>query len=64
MWSGTVSEQHKLQLNKLLRKIFCPNYDKINWQFRILSIRVLRDLQSSPAVVTEDLMGWVCNWDE
>jgi hypothetical protein len=53
-WSLTPREEHRLRVfeNKVLRKIFGPKRDEVTGGLRKLHNEELRDLYSSPSIVT------------
>jgi hypothetical protein len=53
-WSLTLREEHRLRVfeNKVLRRIFRPKRDEVTGGWRKLHNEELRDLYSSPSIVT------------
>jgi hypothetical protein len=53
-WSLTLREEHKLRVleNRVLRRIFGPKRDKVTGGWRKLHNKELRDLYSSPSIIT------------
>jgi hypothetical protein len=52
-WSLTLREEHRLRVfeNRVLRRIFGPNRDKVTGEWRKLHNKELHDLYSSPSIV-------------
>jgi hypothetical protein len=53
-WSLTLREEHRLKVfeNRVLRRIFGPKRDDVRGEWRKLHNEELRDLYSSPSIIT------------
>jgi hypothetical protein len=53
-WSLTLREKHRLRVfkNRVLRGIFGPKRDEVTAEWRKLHNEELRDLYSSPSIIT------------
>jgi hypothetical protein len=63
IWSLTLREEHRLRAfeNRVLRRIFGPKRDKVTGEWRKFHNEELRDLHSSPSIITKiksRMMRW------
>jgi hypothetical protein len=58
-WSLTLREEHRLRVfeNKVLREIFGPKRDEVTGRWRKLHNEELRDLNSSPSIISKSSQG-------
>jgi hypothetical protein len=50
-WSLTLREEHRLRVNRVLRRIFGPKRDEVTREWREMHNEELRDLYSSTNII-------------